>query len=321
MSDSSAPLISVVTPFYNTASYLAECIESVLRQSYANWEYLLVDNCSTDGSGDIASRYAEQDARIRVIRNSTFLNQVQNYNRGLEEIAPSSAYTKVVEADNWLYPECLTAMVALAQQHPKVGIVGSYCATERTVRFLGLPLATTVVPGRDLARLHYLDDAYLFGAPTTVLMRSSAVRQRRPFYDESTWLVEDLSACYVHQILTFVRTDNEGSIQSGRRYFDAMALDRLAVLTRHGRSFLNPDEYRHVYRRTRSHYYSCLAVAVLRRKTSKYWEFHRSGLAELGARLERGRLARHVGLEIARLVANPGQTLMALLRSQRQRTA
>jgi len=48
------PLVSVVTPFYNTQAFLPECIESVLRQSYENWEYLLVDNCSTDGSGEIA---------------------------------------------------------------------------------------------------------------------------------------------------------------------------------------------------------------------------------------------------------------------------
>ena len=61
------PFVSVVTPFYNTAEYLAECIESVLRQDHANFEYLLADNCSTDGSLEIAERYAAQDARIRVI--------------------------------------------------------------------------------------------------------------------------------------------------------------------------------------------------------------------------------------------------------------
>ena len=67
------PFISVVTPFYNTQKYLAECIESVLRQTYQNWEYILVDNCSSDGSSEIAARYASQCDKIRVIQTEEVL--------------------------------------------------------------------------------------------------------------------------------------------------------------------------------------------------------------------------------------------------------
>ncbi len=62
------PLVSVVTPFFNTAPYLAEYIESVLAQSYSQFEYILMDNCSTDGSSEIAATYASRDPRIRLIR-------------------------------------------------------------------------------------------------------------------------------------------------------------------------------------------------------------------------------------------------------------
>ena len=65
MSAGPSPLVSVLTPFYNTAPYLAECIESVLAQTRGDFEYLLVDNCSTDGSDDIAAGYAARDPRIQ----------------------------------------------------------------------------------------------------------------------------------------------------------------------------------------------------------------------------------------------------------------
>src|SRR5271163_333260 len=90
------PLVSVVTPFFNTAPYLAECIESVLAQSYSEFEYILMDNCSTDGSGEIAKTYAGRDPRIRLIRCSEFVSQLKNYNRALAEISDASQYCKIV---------------------------------------------------------------------------------------------------------------------------------------------------------------------------------------------------------------------------------
>jgi glycosyltransferase involved in cell wall biosynthesis len=63
------PFVSVVTPVYNGADFLAECIDSVLSQTYDNFEYLIVNNCSTDGTLAIALDYAKKDPRIRVHSN------------------------------------------------------------------------------------------------------------------------------------------------------------------------------------------------------------------------------------------------------------
>ena len=70
----SEPFVSVVTPFHNTGAYVEECIQSVLRQSYRNFEYILVDNASSDGSRDVAERYARTDSRIRIVPTPSLLS-------------------------------------------------------------------------------------------------------------------------------------------------------------------------------------------------------------------------------------------------------
>ena len=103
----SQPLVSVVTPVYNGEKYLAECVESILSQTYGNWEYIIIDNCSDDQTGAIAQHYAERDGRIRVRRNDEVLLVIPNFNHAMRQISPMSVYCKVVCADDWLFPECL----------------------------------------------------------------------------------------------------------------------------------------------------------------------------------------------------------------------
>src|SRR5688572_28821121 len=122
MKTSGLPLVTVVTPFYNTAEYVGECIESVLAQTYQNWDYVLVDNKSTDGSAEIAQRYAEKDKRLRVIQNKNFLTQVENYNHALRQVSPICKYCKVVQADDWIYPNCLQEMVSAAESFENVSL-------------------------------------------------------------------------------------------------------------------------------------------------------------------------------------------------------
>src|SRR5579872_1176719 len=120
------PLVSVVTPVYNGEAYLAECIESVLAQTYPHWEYIIVNNASTDGTLRIAEQFAAKDHRIRVHTNHELLPIIANHNKAFSLISSESKYCKVVSADDWLFPECLTRMVSLGEANPSVGIVGSY---------------------------------------------------------------------------------------------------------------------------------------------------------------------------------------------------
>ena len=143
MSAGERPLVCVLTPVYNGEPFLAECIESVLAQSYQNWVYFIVNNCSTDRTLEIAQAYAAKDRRIRVHDNETFLAIVANHNRAFRLVPAEAKYCKVVSADDWILPECIARMVELAEAHPSVGIVGSYQLSggddEWYVRNDGLP--------------------------------------------------------------------------------------------------------------------------------------------------------------------------------------
>ena len=65
------PLVSVIIPLYNRVTLVEETVNSVLLQTYTNFELIIVDDCSVDNSFDLAKTYASQDLRIRVIKNDT----------------------------------------------------------------------------------------------------------------------------------------------------------------------------------------------------------------------------------------------------------
>ncbi len=302
----STPLVSVITPFYNTAEYLPECVESVLRQTYQNWEYVLVDNCSTDGSSEIAAKYQSQHPdKIRIIRTDSFLSQVQNYNFSLTCISPDSKYCKMVQADDWLFATCVSQMIDLAEAHPSVGIVAAYEIAGDQVRLDGLPHPSLEVPGRDACRLYFFKGKYLFGSPTSSLLRSEVVRSRNPFYDERYFPFEDGHVCFdllkawdfgfVHQVLTYTRWDN-GGLMSRLRQFDIVPFLRLSMLVAHGQDYLSRGEYNRCLKRAERQYFRYLAkhACSLRRDGREFWEFHRSGLASVKYTLDWRLLAKWI---------------------------
>jgi glycosyltransferase involved in cell wall biosynthesis len=288
------PLVSVVTPFYNTEAYLKECIESVLGQTYQNWEYILVNNCSTDGSRDVAASYASRDSRIQLVDNTRLLPQVQNYNGALRRISGECKYCKIVQADDWIYPGCLSKMVAAGERDPSAGIIGAYYqAGDRGIN-KGPPENMRLIKGSEMVRKHLLGEWYGLGTPSTVLFRSEIVRRRDPFYSEGS-LHEDIEACYeillswdfgyVHDKLSYIRVDNE-SITSSASSFNWRLLDRLIALRKYGLLVFPGDEFREAYREVKWEYNKFLGkMAVLRLCDKAFWTYHKRGLASIGWRL------------------------------------
>ncbi len=316
----STPLVSVVTPFYNTRDYLAECIESVLRQTYTNWEYVLVNNRSTDGSEEIVQRYADRfPDKIRLIHTDSFLSQVKNYNFALSLISPDSKYCKMVQADDWIFPDCLKSMVELAEAHPNVAIVAAYELEGDHPSLGGLPYPSPEVRGWDVCRLYFVKNMTLFGTPTSVLMRSEVVKSRNPsFYEEKHAPFEDFFVCldilrtwnfgFVHQVLTYSRRDNE-SILSRIRPYSFELFCRLAKLISHGKYFLSEEEYPHYLKYAEREYFRFLGKASLQGRDPEFWKFHRERLASINYSLNFAFVAKWAGIVLLDWAGNPKRTL------------
>lgn len=101
--------ISIVLPVYNGAEYLAESVESVIAQAYANWELIIVNDCSTDDTLAIAAKYASQDARIKLITNPQNLKLPKTLNAGFEHA--TGEYFTWTSDDNKYKPDALRVMV------------------------------------------------------------------------------------------------------------------------------------------------------------------------------------------------------------------
>src|SRR5438046_10664249 len=99
MNNTDQPLVSILTPVYNGEAYLRECIESVLRQTYRNWEYIIVNNRSEDATLAIAEEYARRDPRIRIHTNSEFVSSLANNNIALPQLSHANSLCKLLHTD------------------------------------------------------------------------------------------------------------------------------------------------------------------------------------------------------------------------------
>ena len=321
MSGPRAPLVSVVTPVYNTERYLAEAIESVLAQTFRDWELVVADNRSTDRSREIAEAYARKDPRIRVVPADLHLPQVPNYNRALRLMHPGARYCKVLQADDWLFPECLARMVEIAEADREIGIVGGYTVVGPFLWCQGLPYPSRSVPGRDVCRRHLLHGGSVFGSPTSLMYRADLVRARERFYSETSYF-EDSLVCYellaacrygfAHQVLSGARTDPE-AISAPLIEHNAWLLHELMLVHQFGARDLTPEECRTRRRTLSRRYFAFLGRAALQRRGPDFWRYHRDGLAEIGIRLTGARVVR-LGLGAAfDLILNPKSTVERLL--------
>lgn len=175
MTGSGYPLVSVCIPLYNGAEYIRETIESVLAQTFSNWELVITDDGSTDGSDQVVSSFF--DSRIRYLKNPQQLGVEGNWNRCVNE--GRGIYRKLLCHDDLLHPECLARQVAVFEQ-PGNESVSLVAAARRIVTPEGRSLLTRrwkgrsqVIKGSGAVRQIARSGTNLIGEPSSVLFRAS----------------------------------------------------------------------------------------------------------------------------------------------------
>lgn len=114
-----APLVSVGMPVHNGEEYLAAAVASALSQDHPNLEVLIVDNASTDGTEAVARKFAEQDPRVRYLRNESNIGFLPNFRRALE-MSQGKYFTWLAHDDELSDPAYLTATTAYLEENPGV---------------------------------------------------------------------------------------------------------------------------------------------------------------------------------------------------------
>jgi glycosyltransferase involved in cell wall biosynthesis len=150
-----SPRVSIGLPVYNGANYLAETLDCILAQTFEDFELIISDNASTDGTAEICSQYAARDPRIRYVQNATNLGAAKNYNRVFE--LSRGAYFKWNGHDDPLAPQFLERCVEILDRDS--GIVLCF-SRNRAIdehgkdRRVGALTALTFVPRPQLGAPH-----------------------------------------------------------------------------------------------------------------------------------------------------------------------
>ncbi|ASA19864.1 glycosyltransferase family 2 protein [Paenibacillus donghaensis] len=198
--------LSVLMPVYNASHYLSNAIESILLQSYTDFELIVINDGSTDSSLEIIHHYS--DPRIKLINNPENLGIVSSLNRGFS--AATGTFIARMDADDYSLPNRFMAQLQFMDLHPEIGVCGTQF---RIMDNSEVRMQTSTLPlDPDILSCSLLLNCCL-AHPTTMIRRHVLEKLTGPLYDPSYQHAEDyhlwarlseitrianLEECYLH---------------------------------------------------------------------------------------------------------------------------
>lgn len=179
MTETSSPKVSVCIPTYNYGEFISDAIESVLAQTFTDFELIVVDNCSTDGTKEIVTRYAGVNSKVTYHRNELNFGMVGNWNICLEYAR--GEFVKILCADDVLEKDCLEKSVGAFDETPTVVLVSSSrILVDRTLHPTGIVYKYSdryeVIPGSKMIA-NVLMTWNSIGEPSAVLFRKTLAKR------------------------------------------------------------------------------------------------------------------------------------------------
>ncbi|MBR1485158.1 MAG: glycosyltransferase family 2 protein [Prevotella sp.] len=186
------PKVSVLIPVYNTASYLGQCLDSLLAQTLSDIEIICVDDCSTDSSPSILQSYRQQDARVVVITSDQNMGLAKARNVALEHA--TGTFACMLDSDDWFSPDALEKAVEVFSKHEKADCVlfRFVLAFDHGQRLEDFPMQPfTVLSGSEACRLSL--NWQIHG----IYMTRTELHKKFP-YDTASLLYSDENTTRIH---------------------------------------------------------------------------------------------------------------------------
>lgn len=211
-------LVSVGVPVYNGEKYISEALDSMLNQTYLNWECNIINNASTDNTESIVRKYVSKDKRFKLHNYSEFFPIVDNWNRTVLHISENAKYFKILQADDWLDWRYLEEMVSVMEKYPTIGMCSSYRIDDTKIKCDGLNINDgQFYNGKEMLMRHINEEIDITGSATTILFKVEYLK-KLPQYPEindpkdfhcDTQLAFDMMSIsdvgFVFQVLSYTR--------------------------------------------------------------------------------------------------------------------
>ena len=246
------PLVSVVMPVYNREDLVARAIESVLSQTFTDFEFIIVDDGSTDNTPKILNDYASVDKRIKIIRNETNRGIPFSRNRGIQ--AARGTYIAQMDSDDYSVSERLAKSVRFMKEHPEVDALtgGIKDLTPETKNFNDLPENApgdqyTIFKKPGFYEVDLLFYNHFYNIPS--MYKSSFVKKHNIHYKLNYKAAEDYDFWFqfvknggkfasLKDALAFIRFHNSNNTN----YYDAMVSNSMEIHKKALSLFFKPQE-------------------------------------------------------------------------------
>ena len=264
--------VSIVLPVYNGAAYLSESIESVIAQTYANWELIIVNDCSTDNTLAIASKFASKDVRIKVFSNPQNLKLPKTLNAGFERA--SGVYYTWTSDDNKFKPDALRVMVEHLEANPNAVMVYA--------NITHIDSAGNKIESDHIFDLKYIFTRNVIGA---CFLYTAEAAKKVGQYDASLFLAEDYDywirlyktgdILFIEDNLYYYRKHEKSLTETKKKFIDEQTYRVLEknFLFAYAKSIENGlcDEFfDHMLNRSPAHYDETLKILLSMRPKYRY---------------------------------------------------